>query len=138
MLDSSQAINPLTVAKFCSPAPYKLRNKEWDETKELFAESCFDSWASHTENVDKNSIMNQYAYPPTYIELKISNCKMGSMNGGTDEKLHSSRTPIKNLYVCGAGVHPGGMVTLAAGYNAASIIVEDLDLKRWWRPLYSL
>ncbi len=138
VLDSSQAINPLTVAKFCAAAPYKLRNREWDETKELFAESCFDSWASLTENMDKNSAMNQYAYPPTYIEMKISNCKKGSMNGGADNKLHSSRTPVKNLYVCGAGVHPGSMVTLAAGYNAASVIADDLGLKKWWRPLYAL
>lgn len=29
------------------------------------------------------------------------------------------RTPIKNLYLCGAGAHPGGGVTGAPGYNAA-------------------
>lgn len=28
-------------------------------------------------------------------------------------------TPIRNLYLCGAGSHPGGGVTGAPGYNAA-------------------
>ena len=30
------------------------------------------------------------------------------------------RTPIAGLYLCGAGTHPGGGVTGAPGYNAAS------------------
>ena len=34
-------------------------------------------------------------------------------------------TPIKNLYLCGAGTHPGGEVTGAPGHNAAMRILED-------------
>jgi phytoene dehydrogenase-like protein len=33
-------------------------------------------------------------------------------------------TPIKNLYLCGAGTHPGGGVTGAPGYNAAKVILK--------------
>ena len=36
------------------------------------------------------------------------------------------RSPIKNLYLCGAGGHPGGEVTGAPGHNAAHIVLEDL------------
>jgi len=35
------------------------------------------------------------------------------------------RTPIKNLYLCGAGTHPGGGVMGACGYNAAREILKD-------------
>ena len=35
------------------------------------------------------------------------------------------RTPIANLYLCGAGTHPGGGVTGAPGYNAAHRILRD-------------
>ncbi len=35
------------------------------------------------------------------------------------------RTPIENLYLCGAGVHPGGGVTGAPGYNAAHQVLRD-------------
>ena len=38
------------------------------------------------------------------------------------------RTPIKNLYLCGSGTHPGGGVTGAPGYNAAMEIIKDLNI----------
>ncbi|MEM4138767.1 MAG: NAD(P)/FAD-dependent oxidoreductase, partial [Sulfolobaceae archaeon] len=36
------------------------------------------------------------------------------------------RTPIKGLYLCGSGTHPGGGVTGAPGYNAAMQVIRDL------------
>jgi phytoene dehydrogenase-like protein len=39
------------------------------------------------------------------------------------------RTPIRGLYVCGSGAHPGGGVTGAPGHNAAREILKD------WRKL---
>jgi hypothetical protein len=36
------------------------------------------------------------------------------------------RTPIDGLYLCGAGVHPGGGVTGAPGHNAAKRVLADL------------
>lgn len=35
-------------------------------------------------------------------------------------------TPIRSLYLCGAGTHPGGGVTGAPGFNAAHRILSDL------------
>ncbi len=35
------------------------------------------------------------------------------------------RTPIRNLYLCGAGSHPGGGVTGVPGYNAARTVLGD-------------
>ncbi|AGE70871.1 phytoene desaturase family protein [Sulfolobus acidocaldarius] len=35
------------------------------------------------------------------------------------------KTPIKNLYLCGSGTHPGGGVTGAPGYNSAVQILKD-------------
>ena len=36
------------------------------------------------------------------------------------------RTPIRNLFLCGAGTHPGGGVTGANGRNCAGVVVRDL------------
>jgi phytoene dehydrogenase-like protein len=36
------------------------------------------------------------------------------------------RTPVRSLYLCGAGTHPGGGLTGAAGRNAAREIVKDV------------
>jgi phytoene dehydrogenase-like protein len=35
------------------------------------------------------------------------------------------RGPLKGLYMCGSGTHPGGGVTGAPGHNAAREIVRD-------------
>jgi len=39
------------------------------------------------------------------------------------------RTPVRNLYLCGAGTHPGGGVTATPGYNAAREILADAKSK---------
>jgi phytoene dehydrogenase-like protein len=36
------------------------------------------------------------------------------------------RTPIKHLYICGSGTHPGGGMTGASGGNASREILRDL------------
>ena len=36
------------------------------------------------------------------------------------------RTPVKNLYLCGSGTHPGNGLTGASGHNAAREIIADL------------
>ncbi len=44
------------------------------------------------------------------------------------------RSPIKGLYMCGAGTHPGGGVTGAPGHNCAQeILAERSFVGRWLR-----
>jgi phytoene dehydrogenase-like protein len=38
------------------------------------------------------------------------------------------RTPVENLYLCGADTHPGGEVTGAPGHNAAHAVLKALAL----------
>jgi phytoene dehydrogenase-like protein len=44
-------------------------------------------------------------------------------------------TPVRALYLCGAGTHPGGGVTGAPGHNAAHRILEDLLRDRGLRKV---
>ena len=39
------------------------------------------------------------------------------------------RTPVRGLYLCGSGTHPGGGVTGAPGENASREVVKDLKAK---------
>src|SRR3546814_770234 len=41
------------------------------------------------------------------------------------------RGPVKGLYMCGAGTHPGGGVTGAPGHNCAAEVLADRG--RWGR-----
>jgi phytoene dehydrogenase-like protein len=40
------------------------------------------------------------------------------------------RSPVKGIYMCGSGTHPGGGVTGAPGHNAEKKILSDV--KRWF------
>ncbi|KAH7404986.1 hypothetical protein KP509_15G052200 [Ceratopteris richardii] len=40
----------------------------------------------------------------------------------------SYRTPIKGLYICGSGAHPGGGVTGAPGRNCARVVIKDTKI----------
>jgi phytoene dehydrogenase-like protein len=40
------------------------------------------------------------------------------------------RTPIKNLYLCGSGTHPGGGISGINGRNASREILKDLKRRR--------
>ena len=40
------------------------------------------------------------------------------------------RTPVRGLYQCGSGTHPGGGVTGAPGHNAAREVLRDLRRRR--------
>ncbi len=41
------------------------------------------------------------------------------------------RSPVRGLYLCGSGTHPGGGVTGAPGHNAARVMIGDS--RRWSR-----
>jgi phytoene dehydrogenase-like protein len=43
-------------------------------------------------------------------------------------ELGRYRTPVANVYLCGAGTHPGGGVSMMPGRNAARAICSDLGL----------
>jgi len=40
------------------------------------------------------------------------------------------RGPLKGLYMCGAGTHPGGGVSGVPGHNAAREILRDARRRR--------
>ena len=40
------------------------------------------------------------------------------------------RMPIRGLYLCGSGAHPGGGVTGAPGHNAAQVVITDWKRKK--------
>jgi beta-carotene ketolase (CrtO type) len=43
-------------------------------------------------------------------------------------ELGQYRTPVENVYLCGAGSHPGSGVSMGPGRNAAQVICGDLKL----------
>ncbi len=118
-------------------APYK----EWTfQEKKDFAQKCFDFWCEYSPSLAESNVIVEIAWSPKDIQDQTLTMKKGSIKHGAYTSLQmgynrpspecsSTRTPIKNLYLGGASVHPGGMVILGPGYISAKTIAEDLGVE---------
>jgi phytoene dehydrogenase-like protein len=120
------------MSMFVQYAPYRLREGNWDELRDSFADRCFDVLNEYAPNF-KRSVIARQVLTPLDLErtfaLTGGNIFQGAM---TLNQLFSFRpvpgfadyrTPIRGLYLCGAAAHPGGGVIGAAGLNAARAIL---------------
>ena len=146
LFDPSQAPRGKHTALIWQPAPYDLKDggpEKWDEVKEEYMDLCIEKWRQYAPNLTDENILRKTALSPLDIERKLYNMKaggvfMGRLILGQLEyfrplpELAEFRTPINNLYLCGACCHPGGGIIGAPGVIAAEIIAEDHGLKTWW------
>ncbi|HEY7315918.1 MAG TPA: NAD(P)/FAD-dependent oxidoreductase [Gemmataceae bacterium] len=120
------------MSMFVQYAPYRLREGNWDDLKESFADRCFDILNEYAPNF-KRSVIARQVLSPLDIEriygLTGGNIFQGVMTLNQLFFLRpvpgfaGYRTPIRGLFLCGAAAHPGGGVIGAAGWNAARTIL---------------
>jgi phytoene dehydrogenase-like protein len=119
---------------FAQYAPYRLRDADWDSTKDVFADRCIEALTEYAPNF-RNSIIHRQVISPLDLEREYS-LTGGSLFHGdlTVDQLFfmrpvagwaQYRTPISGLYLCGSGTHPGGGVMGAPGFNAAREVLAD-------------
>ena len=119
---------------FVQFAPYELAEGSWDEKKEPFADRCIELLSRYAPNVP-NAIEHRQVLSPLDLErtygITGGNIMQGAMNFNQLFMMRpipgwaDHRTPVKNLYLCGAASHPGGGVMGACGKNAAEEILRD-------------
>ena len=119
---------------FVQFAPYKLAEGNWDDMKEGFADRCIDLLARYAPNVP-GAIEHRQVLSPLDLERQFGitggNIMQGAMNFNQLFMMRpvpgwaDHRTPVRNLYLCGAASHPGGGVMGACGKNAAEEILRD-------------
>ena len=119
---------------FLQYAPYSLADGGWDDIRESYADHVIDLIARYAPNLP-SIILDRQVLTPLDLErvygLTGGNIFHGAMS--LDQLFVARpllgwaqyRTPVKNLYLCGAGAHPGGGVMAAAGWNAAGEILRD-------------
>lgn len=113
---------------FVQYAPYRLSEGTWDEQREPFGDRCIDLLARYAPNI-RRLIVGRQVLTPLDLErtygLTGGNIMQGAM--GLDQlgpMRLSYKTPVKNLFLCGAATHPGGGVIGACGRNAAAAILR--------------
>ncbi|KAF6110998.1 pyridine nucleotide-disulfide oxidoreductase domain 2 [Phyllostomus discolor] len=125
------------VSLFTQYTPYTLAGgKVWDEQeRNAYADRVFDCVEAYAPGF-KGSVVGRDVLTPSDLErifgLPGGNIFHGAMTldqlyFARPVPLHASyRCPLRGLYLCGSGAHPGGGVMGAAGRNAARVVFGDL------------
>jgi phytoene dehydrogenase-like protein len=116
-------------------APYKLREADWDSKREALGDTVIKTLADYApdlpgrvesvEVITPKDLEQTYGLTGGHIfhgELALDQLfTMRPLLGWA-----RYRTPIRHLYLCGSGTHPGIGLTGASGANAAREIVKHL------------
>ena len=127
---------------FCQHvAPELPEGRDWDDHREEVADLMIDT-VDHWAPGFRDLVLGRQIHSPKDLERKFGLVGGDIFHGALSlDQLFSARpvlghadhrSPIKGLYQCGAGTHPGGGVTGAPGHNAAREILRDFG-KRWRR-----
>jgi phytoene dehydrogenase-like protein len=124
------------MSMFTQYFPYKLAGDAGtlEENKRRYAERCIDLMTEYAPNF-RRSVLNYQVLSPADLERQFGltggNIMQGTMSLSSLSFLRpvagyaDYRTPLRDLYLCGAATHPGGGVMGACGYNAAREILKD-------------
>lgn len=119
---------------FVQYLPYALRSGSWESERNRIGDKVVETIGRYAPNVPR-SVIARKVFTPLDLEqtfgITEGNIFHGDINLGQLFFLRplpgfaQYRTPVRGLYLCGAGTHPGGGVTGAPGYNAAHKILRD-------------
>ena len=120
-------------------APYKLKHGDWITRRDEFASNVIDKLEAYAPKLREMIVASQVITPR---DLEDTYGLSGGHIHHGEQTLDQFftfrpligfaqyRTPLKRLYLCGAGTHPGGGLTGLPGANAAREITRDFKEKK--------
>ena len=125
---------------FCQHAnPLLPDGRTWDEAKDAVARLMLDTVNRYAPNF-RASVIAWKALSPLDLERDFGLVGGDIFHGALAlDQLFSARPvlghgnyrgPLKGLYMCGSGTHPGGGVSGLPGHNAAREILRDARRRR--------
>jgi len=126
---------------FCQHvAPQLPDGRSWNDSREEVADLMIDTVERYAPGF-KASVICRAALSPLDLEQVFGLTGGDIFHGALSlDQLFWARPalgyadyrgPLRGLYHCGAGAHPGGGVTGAPGHNAARAIIADRRWPRW-------
>jgi beta-carotene ketolase (CrtO type) len=135
-------------------APYQIAGAEgtglngtgWtEELKNKVADRVIDKLADYAPNL-KAAIMARHVESPAELAERLGSYKGNyyHLDMTLDQmmflrplpEIANYQTPIKNLYLTGAGTHPGGSISGMPGRNCARVFLKQQ--RSWLRPFRAL
>ena len=130
---------------FVQYVPFELRRGGWDDRRDELLRRVvtrIEEYApGFSDTVQAAQVLTPLDLERTY-GLTEGNIFHGDLHVGQLFSMRPTpawsryRTPVRGLYLCGAGAHPGGGVTGAPGYGASHAVLRDRrrDHRRGRRP----
>ncbi len=120
---------------FCQHFQRHLPNgQQWDDIRETVADTVIDAIDAHAPNF-KRSVLGRQIKTPLDIERDLNMVGGDIFHGALHlDQFHAMRPipgladhrmPVRGVYLCGSGAHPGGGVSGLPGHNAAQVILRD-------------
>lgn len=135
-------------------APYQIAGAEgtglngtgWtEELKNKVADRVIDKLADYAPNL-KAAILARHVESPAELAERLGSYKGNyyHLDMTLDQmmflrplpEIANYQTPIKNLYLTGAGTHPGGSISGMPGRNCARVFLKQQ--RSWLRPFRAL
>jgi phytoene dehydrogenase-like protein len=123
---------------FCQHVAPQLPDGSWDDHREAVADLMIDTVDRYAPNF-KQSVLGRQIFSPLDLERTFGLVGGDIFHGALDlGQMFSARPmlghanyrgPLRGLYMCGSGTHPGGGVTGLPGHNAAREILRDFKRK---------
>ena len=114
-------------------APVKLAEGSWEDRREEVGEDVIKVLAQYAPDI-KDCIVDWSLFTPWDLERRVglTDGNIRHLDIIPDQFLDKRplqgwagyKTPLRHLYLCGGGTHPGGEVTGAPGHNAAQVILK--------------
>jgi len=120
-------------------APYQLKEGDWNARREELGDIVVNTLSDYAPHV-RNLIVGRQVITPLDLENTYG-LRNGHIHHG-EQSLDQFfafrpligwaqyRTPIKGLYLCSAGTHPGGGITGGPGANAAREVIRDFKTRK--------
>jgi len=123
------------LSAFVQYAPYRPATGTWDAHREAFGDRVVAKISEYAPGF-ADSVLHREVLTPVDLEDRFGLVGGNIFHGEMSlDQMFTFRpasgaggyaTPIKGLYMCGSGTHPGGGVMGAPGHNAAAVVLRDL------------
>lgn len=116
-------------------APYHLKQSDWAQQRDALRDTIIKTLAEYAPDLP-GKILAAQTFTPKDLEDSYALTGGHPFHGelALDQIFTMRpqlgwaryRTPVKGLYLCGSGTHPGNGITGVSGANAAREILKDL------------
>jgi phytoene dehydrogenase-like protein len=127
------------ISMFVQYAPYHIKEgpENWPQKREAFGDAVVDTLAEYCPGLEESILFRQVITPWDLEQeygLTEGNIFQGELS--LEQLLFQRpaagwsryRTPVRRLWMCGSGTHPGGGIMGAPGQLAASTILRSGEL----------